>query len=145
MIPRTSLTTSPHHSDASATSSSKYSSNNSRSSGSRRRSPASASPAGLRSPADLEQQRKYSLPVENSKKRGGGSSTKNPLYSTSDAVSAKKHSLKKHHRSFNSPRDSEPLPPLPPGMPIHSSPLPPLPRPPQGSPTGSASEEVGHA
>ena len=133
-FPMTSSTTSPHHSDASATSSSKHSSNNSRSS-SHRRSPASASPAGLRSP--VQEQRKYSLPMENAKKRSG-SSTKNPLYSTSDAVSAKKRSLKKHHRSFNSPRDGEPLPPLPPGVPIHSSPLPPLPRPLE-SPAGSTS------
>ena len=122
-FPMTSMTTSPHHSDASVTSSSKHSGNNSRSS-SHRRSPASASPAGLRSPV----QGKHSLPVENARK-GSASSTKNPLYSTSDAVSAKKCPLKKHHRSFNSPRDSEPLPPLPPGVPIHSSPLPPLPLP----------------
>jgi hypothetical protein len=136
-FPMTSLTTSPHLSDASATSSSKYSSNNSRRSSSsshRHRSPASSvSPAGLSSPIQ-GQQRKHSLPVESVKKRSG-SSTKNPLYSTSDAVSAKKRALKKHHGSFNSPRDSEPLPPLPPGIPIHNSPLPPLPRP-LGSPIG---------
>ena len=125
-LPITPLTASSYHSDESATSSSKHSSNNSRSS-SHRQSLASACPAGLRSPVQ-EQQRKRSLPVENAKKRGG-SSTKNPLYSTSDAVSAKKHSLKKHHRSFNWPKDGEPLPPLPPGVPIHTSPLPPLPRP----------------
>ena len=132
-FPMISLATSPPLSDGSATSSSKHSSNNSRGSSSshRRRSPASASPAGLRSPVLQEQQRKHSLPVENQAKKrsGSGSSTKNPLYSTSDAASAKKRSLKKHHRSFNSPGDREPLPPLPPGMPIHSSPLPPLPRP----------------
>ena len=132
-FPMTSQTTSPHQSDASATSSSKHSSNNSRSS-SLRRSTASASPAArCRSPAQL-QQRKHSLPVEDGKKHSS-SSTKNPLYSTSDTVSAKKRSLKKHHRSFNSPRDSEPLPP---GMPIHNSPLPPLPRPLE-SPVGSTS------
>ena len=138
-FPMISLATSPHLSDGSATSSSKHSSNNSRGSSSshRRRSPASASPAGLSSPVLQGQLRKHSLPIENQAKKrsGSGSSTKNPLYSTSDAVSAKKRSLKKHNHSFNSPGDCEPLPPLPPGMPIHSSPLPPLPRPLE-SPTG---------
>ena len=127
-FPIMSSTTSPCHSNSSATSSSKHSSNNSRSSSRHHRgSPASASPVGLGSPMQ-EYQRKHSLPVENTKKRSG-SSTKNPLYSTSTAVSAKKRSLKKHHRSFNSPKDNQPLPPLPPGVPIHTSPLPPLPRP----------------
>ena len=133
LIPMTSLT-SPDHSDISVASSSKRSSL-SRSS-SRVRSPTSPNPASIISPGS-EHERKHSLPAEWSK-RHGSSSTTNPLYSTSDVVSAKGRSRKKHHNSFNSPKDGHPLPPLPPSGPIHTSPLPPLPYPPGDH--GSASQ-----
>ena len=126
----TSLT-SPRHSDGS--SSSKHSSLSRNSS--HRQTPTSASPSHLGySGLEYETQRKHSLPAEWSKKQGS-SSTRNPLYSTSAAVSATTHSRKKRHASFHSSKDDHPLPPLPPPAgPIHTSPLPPLPHPPLEAP-----------
>lgn len=126
VFPMMSLT-SPYHSDCSVASSSKRSSI-SRSS-SHNRSPTSVSPPNIKL-LRHEHERKRSLPVELAKRHGSATGTTNPLYSTSSTLSSKKRSRKKHHGSFNSPKEGKPLPPLPsPAGPIHTSPLPPLPYP----------------
>ena len=129
---------SPLHSDGSVTSSSKQSSA-SRSS-SHNRSPTSISPANI-SYLRHEHERKHSLPVEWAK-RQGSSSTTNPLYSTSAAVPTKKHPRRKHHGSFNSQIDDQPLPSILPVGPIHTSPLPPLPYPLESP--GAGAEALRH-